>query len=153
MHSFIVAKGYFVNKKPRISNHNIFLYSCQDYGFEATNHKLNSAHFTWVLEKVLFVCTASCVYADWLTRQPITCHRPRRMLLTMKVHLCLIIEMRRKPRPSHHFQPRMIVICDLPIDDFRMSAGRYRLHFSIHFSLYMHITQHRNMYMYNIYIT
>ena len=50
---------------------------------------------------------------------------------------CLIIEMRRKPRPSHDsalWLNKLYIHKDLPIGDFRMSAGRYWHHFSFHFS-------------------
>ena len=41
MHSFLVAMSYFMNKNPSINNHRIFIYTCQVYSFETTNHKLN----------------------------------------------------------------------------------------------------------------
>ena len=68
---------------------------------------------------------------------------------------CLIIEMRRKPRPSHHFHYKMILVCewlnyideDLHIADFRMSADCVTNHFSFHFSLYVYVTCYLTPYL------
>ena len=80
MHSFLVATGSLIIKA-RITHHDDFLYPCQVYSFEATNHKFNPAfkrnfiykHYSGLLEKALcFQATTNCVDGDWLTYQPIT---------------------------------------------------------------------------------
>ena len=81
MNCFLVAMSSLTNKNPRINNHSNFIYPCQVYIFETTNHKLNPSfkrnifceHSPWVLGNVLYLyATASCVDAYWLIRQPIT---------------------------------------------------------------------------------
>ena len=46
IHSSLVPTSAFLHKKPCATNHSIFIYPCQAYSFEATNHKLNPA-FMW----------------------------------------------------------------------------------------------------------
>ena len=43
MHSFLVARSTFINKKPSLAKHRYFIYRCQVNSFEVTNHKLNPA--------------------------------------------------------------------------------------------------------------